>query len=213
MKISRIQIIAHLISALPGIVLIVLILTGSLSANPIQTATVITGRSAVILILASLFGTPLKNIFKMSVFLWLRKIFGLWGFYYSLAHFLIFAGVDYQFNWNWLQPELAGKPFLQIGLAALFLLLILAVTSINSIKTRMGTTWKKLHKLAYFIPVVIIIHMIIASKGDLFDSTIFSLVFAFAILLRLPPLRKLSVPNLPKWARVVNTFLIKNINA
>ena len=213
MKVSRIQILGHLISLVPGIVLIVLLISGTLSANPIQTATVVTGKTAVILILASLYGRPLQNISKMSVFLWLRKIFGLYGFYYSLAHFLIFAGVDYQFNWNWLWPELSGKPFLQIGLIALFLLLILALTSLNSLKTKLGSTWKKLHWLAYIIPAIIIAHIVIASKGDLFDPTIFFVVFAIAMILRLPLLKKVSIRNLPDWARKMNTFLIQKINA
>ena len=207
------QIIGHFFALLPGLILTILVLTDSLSANPIQTATSVTGKTAVSFILASLFCSPLKNFFKMSVFLWIRKIFGLHGFYYSFAHFILFVGVDYQFNSDWLIPELLGKPFLQIGIAALLFLFLLAVTSMERIKKALGSAWKKLHRLIYVITVIIIIHVTMASKGDLFDPLLFTAFFILAMALRLPILKKISIRKLPEWAQKPNTYLIQNIYA
>ena len=138
MKLTRIQIIVNLLSLLPAIITGFLLIQGSLSANPIQTVTVITGRTAIYLLIFSLFCTPLNNIFKMSVFIRIRKNVGLYAFYYSLVHFLIFSVIDYELNLSWILPELTQKPFLQIGLAALTLLLTLALSSLQTIKKLLG---------------------------------------------------------------------------
>jgi len=209
MKLTRIQIIVNLLSLLPAIFTGFLLIQGSLSANPIQTLTVITGRTAIYLLIFSLFCTPLKNIFKMSVFIRIRKTAGLYAFYYSLAHFLVFSVVDYELNLSWILPELTQKPFLQIGLAALTLLLPLALSSLQTIKKLLGVWWKRIHNFVYLITALIIVHIILASKGDIIDPVILGGLFLFALLLRINPLKKISINNLPQWARDLNTFLIQ----
>lgn len=209
MKLTRIQIIVNLLSLLPAIITGFLLIQGSLSANPIQTVTVITGRTAIYLLIFSLFCTPLNNIFKMSVFIRTRKIVGLYTFYYSLVHFLIFSVIDYELNLSWILPELTQKPFLQIGLAALTLLLPLALSSLQTIKKLLGVWWKRIHNLVYLITALIIIHMILASKGDTLNPVILGGLFLFALLWRINPLKNVSIKNTPQWAQNLNTFLIQ----
>jgi len=209
MKLTRIQIIVNLLSLLPAIFTGFLLIQGSLSANPIQTLTVITGRTAIYLLIFSLFCTPLNNIFKMGVFIRIRKTAGLYAFYYSLTHFLVFSVVDYELNLSWIFPELTQKPFLQIGLAALTLLLPLALSSLQIIKKLLGIWWKRIHNFVYLITALIIVHIILASKGDIIDPVILGGLFLFALLLRINPLKTLSIRNLPQWARDLNTFLIQ----
>ena len=209
MDLSRIQIIVNLLSLLPAIITGFLLIQGSLSANPIQTLTVITGRTAIYLLIFSLFCTPLKNLFKMSVFIRIRKTVGLYAFYYSLAHFLVFSAVDYELNLSWILPELTQKPFLQIGLAALTLLLPLALSSLKIIKKLLGIWWKRIHNFVYLITALIIVHIILASKGDIINPVILGGLFLFALLLRINPLKTISIRNLPQWARDLNTFLIQ----
>jgi sulfoxide reductase heme-binding subunit YedZ len=145
----------------------------------------------------------------MSVFIRIRKTFGLYAFYYSLAHFLIFSVIDYELNLSWILPELTQKPFLQIGLAALTLLLLLALTSLQTIKNTLGIWWKRIHSLVYIITALIIVHIILASKGDIIEAIILLGLFLFAMLWRISPLKKISIQNAPKWARDLNTFLIQ----
>lgn len=209
MKPSKIQIVANTIASLPGIALLIQDSLGILSANPIQTATVLTGRTAIYLLLASLFCSPINNILKMSMFLQVRKTFGLYTFYYALIHFLIFTVLDYQLNLEWIIPEIVQKPFLQIGITALILLLSLAVTSIQKIKESLGKRWKHIHYFVYGITALIIIHVLLASKGDLIGPIILSGVFLIAMLLRIPPFNTISIKSVPKWARDLNTFLIQ----
>ena len=209
MKFTRIQIIINLISLLPATIICFLLIQDTLSANPIQTVTVVTGRTAIYMLLFSLFCTPLNNIFKMSVFIRIRKTVGLYAFYYSLVHFLIFSVIDYELNLSWILPELTQKPFLQIGLAALTLLLLLALTSLQTIKNTLGIWWKRIHSLVYIITALIIVHIILASKGDTIEAIILMGLFLFAMLWRISPLKKISIQNTPKWARDLNTFLIQ----
>ena len=209
MKLTRIQIIVNLLSLLPAIITGFLLIQGSLSANPIQTATVITGRTAIYLLIFSLFCTPLNNIFKLSVFIRIRKNVGLYAFYYSLVHFLIFLVIDYELNLSWILPELTQKPFLQIGLAALTLLLTLALSSLQTIKKLLGVWWKRIHYLVYPITALIIVHIILASKGDILNPVILGGLFLFALLWRINPLKNVSIKNTPQWAQNLNSFLIQ----
>ena len=209
MKFTRIQIIINIISLLPATIICFLQIQDNLSANPIQTITGITGRTAIYLLLVSLFCTPLNNVFKMSVFIRIRKTVGLYAFYYSLVHFLVFSVIDYELNLSWILPEITQKPFLQIGLAALTLLLLLALTSLQTIKKTMGIWWKRIHNLVYIITALIIIHITLASKGDIIEPIILLGLFLFAMLWRISPLKKISIQNTPKWARDLNTFLIR----
>jgi len=209
MKISKIRVIGNLLAILPGAYLLYRIIASSLSANPIQTATIITGRSAAYLLLFSLFCSPLHRYLKISSFLRLRKIAGVYSFYYSLVHFLIFAAVDYQFNIKWLAPEVSQKPFLIIGIIALILLFLLAITSFQTIKRKMGIWWKRTHILVYGIAGLILIHVALASKGDIIDPIILIGIYLVALLLRLPYLRNKSIQKIPIWARKLNSFLIE----
>lgn len=207
MKISRIQVITNFIAALPAMILISRLVQGNLSANPIQAMTILTGRTAIYLLLISLYCSPLFNFLKMSMFLPIRKTTGLFAFYYSFAHFLIFSAIDYQFNFSWILPEFKQKPFLQFGLAALILLIPLAISSIHSVKKTLGLWWKRIHRLVYILTSLIMIHISMASKGDIIDPFILISVFLFAMVWRIPLLQKIHLQRQPKWACDLNTFL------
>ena len=209
MKFTRIQIIINFLSLLPATIIYFLLIQDTLSANPIQTVTGITGRTAIYLLLVSLFCTPLNNILKMSVFIQIRKTVGLFAFYYSLVHFLIFSVIDYELILSWILPELTQKPFLQIGIVALTLLVLLALTSLKTIKNTLGIWWKRIHRLVYIITALIIVHITLASKGDIIEPIILGSLFLFAMLWRISPLKKISIQNMPKWTRDLNTFLIQ----
>ena len=209
MKFTRIQIIINFLSLLPATIIFILLIQDTLSANPIQAVTGITGRTAIYLLLFSLFCTPMNNLLKMSVFIQIRKTVGLFAFYYSLVHFLIFSVIDYELNLSWIIPELTQKIFLQIGILALTLLVLLALTSLKTIKNALGIWWKRIHRLVYIITALIIVHIALASKGDIIEPIIFGSLFLFAMLWRISPLKKISIRNMPQWARDLNTFLIQ----
>ena len=209
MKITRGQILTAILCLAPLAFMLIAALTNSLSANPIQDLTQRTGRTAVILLVLSLACTPLKNLLGLSALIPMRKTLGIFAFAYAALHFLIFSGLDFEFNLDWILAEIQQKPFIRIGLVALGLLLPLAFTSFKRIQSSMGRWWQRLHRLVYPITMLAIWHYYLASKGDIQLSLIYTAIFTIFMLFRLPPLSKISISNKPHWLRGLNQFLLR----
>ncbi len=141
-----------------------------------------TGRTAITLLVLSLACTPIRNFFGLTSFLKIRKTLGLFAFLYAALHFTIFAVLDYQLNLAWIMDEIRIKPFIQIGLAALVLLIPLAITSINSFQKRLGKTWKALHRIVYLAVVLVVFHYLLAVKGDTIKPLIYMGITVFLLL-------------------------------
>lgn len=209
MRLTRGQWIIHLACWIQLILLTGGYFSGSLTANPIQALTLRSGQTAVILLMLSLACRPLADIFSLSALFPIRKTLGLYAFYFATLHFLVFAGLDFEFNTAWIWDELRFKPFIQIGLAALVFLLILAVTSINNIRKSLGKNWQPLHRLVYLAAILVLIHYLMAVKGDFLQPAIIGLAFSMLMLLRIPPLSKMRLMSKPRWISSVNNFLLK----
>ena len=208
MKPTRGQLIAAILCLMPLAFLLVEWRNGSLSANPIEALTQRTGRTAVILLLASLACTPLRKLLGLSALLPVRKTLGLAAFGYAALHFLVFAGLDFEFNLNWILPEIRQKFFIQIGLIALALLIPLAATSMRRLQRSLGRVWGQLHRLAYLIMALVLWHYYLASKGDILLPLIYLVIFAILMLFRIPPLSKISIGRKPRVLQRLNQFLL-----
>ncbi len=208
MKPTRGQIIALLACLVPLAVLLFEWRNGSLSANPIEALTQRTGRTAVILLLASLACTPLRKLLGLNALLPVRKTLGLAAFGYAALHFLVFAGLDFEFNLNWILPEIRQKFFIQIGLIALALLIPLAATSMRRLQRSLGRVWGQLHRLAYPIMALVLWHYYLASKGDILLPLIYLVIFTILMLFRIPPLSKISIGRKPRVLQRLNQFLL-----
>ncbi len=121
---------------------------------------------------------------------------------------MIFSILDYQLNISWILPELRQKPFLQIGLIALVLLIPLAITSINKIRRNMKGTWKTLHRIVYIIAALVLLHVALASKGDIINPAILSGFYLVAMILRIPFFKTIQISTPPEWMRKINAYLI-----
>lgn len=209
MKPTRGQIIAHFLCLLPFLVLLIAFYNDSLTANPIQALTLRSGRTAVNLLMFTMACRPLSNLLGLSAFFKIRVITGVYAFFYALLHFLVFAGLDFGFNLEWILEEIQQKPFIQIGLLALILLFPLAVTSINKVRKKMGGSWRVLHRIVYFISLLAIIHYLMASKGDILLPIIYGLILSILLLFRLPPLNRLKLFTDVIWLKNLNNYLLK----
>lgn len=152
---------------------------------------------------------PLSNLFGLTALLRIRVILGVYAFIYALFHFFVFAGLDFEFNPNWIWEEILFKPFIQVGLAALGLLIPLTITSISRIRKRMGKSWQILHRLAYAAAALVVIHYLMASKRDYVVPAIYGLALLLLMLLRLPPLNKFKLQSQVQWLVNFNQFLLK----
>ncbi len=171
--------------------------TGNLTVNPIQAATQRAGKDALILLALSLACTPLNTLFGLRQALTARRALGVYAFLFALAHFLIFIGLDYGFNWGYVYQDLADKRYIFVGLAALVILTLLAATSFQWWMKKLGKRWKKLHRLVYLAAPLVILHYAWARKGDLFrlqgdviQPLLFGLAVALFLIVRIPAVRQ-----------------------
>lgn len=191
------MLITHSGALLPFWLLIWDFTKNKLSINPIQEITLRTGKTALILLVLTLAVTPLHIVFGFRQVIRLRKWLGLYAFFYALAHFLIFIGLDYGFKWTYIREGLFEKRFALVGLAAFLLMLPLAITSTKGWQKRLGKRWKSLHRLIYLAGILVITHYVWLVKSDYRQPLLFGVVMAVLLLVRLPAVRnKLRSVNL-----------------
>jgi methionine sulfoxide reductase heme-binding subunit len=189
--------IVHVISWLPLLWLLFDYFSGNLTVNPIQAATIRTGKYALIWLVLSLVCTPLNSLFGWRRALQLRRPLGLYTFLYAAVHVFIFVAIDYAFAWSLLLSEVAVKPYIIVGLSAFTILFLLALTSFRWWMRRLGKNWKRLHRLVYLAAVLAIVHYAWAAKGDVLQLSgdtvqpfAFGLAVALLLLVRLPIVRQ-----------------------
>lgn len=197
---SRLQIVVHIASWLPAIWLLWGYFTSNLSIDPTQYIERFSGQVAMILLICSLACTPLNTIFQFRQAVKLRRPLGLYAFFYSAIHFLVYSGLDYLFDFDLLQMETLTKAYLLVGLIALIALLPLAATSFKSSMKKLGKNWKRLHFIVYPVVLLVILHYSLAKKGSLFSLSgeqlepfLFGLLVVFLLTLRIPFVLKLII--------------------
>jgi sulfoxide reductase heme-binding subunit YedZ len=210
MKISRGQIFAAIFCLIPFGLIAFNYARNELTANPIQAATLRTGHTAINLLVLSLACTPIRNLFGLTSFLKIRKTLGLFSFFYATLHFLVFIILDFELNLPWILEEILGKPFIQIGLAALILLIPLTLTSIPKIQRKMGKSWETLHKLVYLAALLVILHYLLATKGVISRPIIYAGITLFLLLLRIFPFNKIKVAQNSPVLTSINTYLLRH---
>jgi methionine sulfoxide reductase heme-binding subunit len=201
-RLARYQIFVHLAALIPLAWLIYDALAGNLSVNPIQDVEQRTGRYALMLLTASLSCTPLQILTGWPPLLRWRRPLGLYAFGYALLHFLTFIGLDYGFSFEAIWADVAGKRYIFVGAAALVILLLLAGTSTDGWKRRLGKAWKRLHRWAYAAGALVIVHYIWAAKTDQ-QAIAWGVVIGLGFVLRLPPVRRAVVRARSQRARPV----------
>jgi sulfoxide reductase heme-binding subunit YedZ len=198
LKFSPLQYVVHLTALLLFIWLLVSFLLDELSINPFQTLEQRTGKVALILLTLSLTCTPINLVFKWRQVLKVRRALGLYAFSFALGHLLILAGLDYQFNFRFLNQDLATKYYIWVGAGAFIILFFLAITSFKWWMKRMGKNWKRLHRLVYLAGPLVILHYTWAKKGSLanFGGEIAQpVVFGIVVLILLV----MRVPGVNRW--------------
>lgn len=138
---------------------------GQLSAEPVSEILNQFGLLALVFLVAALVCTPLKLAFGWTWPLRVRKMLGLFGFFYALLHFLTYAAVDQGFNFSAILSDILKRKFIFVGFAAFVLLIPLALTSTQSAIRRMGAKkWQRLHMLAYLATALGVIHFFMRVK-------------------------------------------------
>ncbi len=175
---SRLQLAAHAIAVLPAAWLAWDFWTDNLSANPIQDITARTGKTALVLLVATLAVTPLNTALGWRRLIPLRRPLGLYAFLHALLHFLTFVWLDYGLDPVLLQEAIFEKKYALVGFSAFLILLPLAVTSTAGWQRRLGQRWKRLHALVYVAAVLVIVHFVWLVKADVREPLAYGAVVA-----------------------------------
>jgi methionine sulfoxide reductase heme-binding subunit len=158
----------------------------TLGANPIEFIIRSLGRWALKFLLITLTITPLRKLTGWGWLMRLRRMLGLFAFFYALVHFNVYLGFDQSYDWIAIAKDIIKRPFITVGMFTFALLLPLAITSNNAMMRRMGfATWQKLHRMIYVIGVCAVLHFWWLVKLDITWPFIYSAILTALLGARL----------------------------
>ena len=139
------------------------------------------GKEALNWLLLTLMISPIREISGQWQWLSIRRMVGLWAFFYALLHFLVYAILELELDLSDLAQEIARRPFILVGLASLLTLIPLAATSTDRMMRRLKRRWQRLHYLIYPATALAIWHYYWQVKADVLQPLVY--LAAFVLLL------------------------------
>ena len=176
-----------LLALLPFLRLLVSAFTDQLGANPVEFITRNTGDWTLYFLCITLAVTPLRRLTHWAWLVKLRRMQGLYVFFYAALHFTTFLWFDHAFDLSEMWKDVLKRPFITVGFIAFVLLIPLAATSTNAIIRKLGgKNWQMLHRLVYLISSLGILHFwwMKAGKHDFEQPLIFGVIVATMLLMR-----------------------------
>lgn len=156
-----------------------------LGANPIEFITRSLGTWTLVFLLLTLCVTPLRHLSGWAWLIKLRRMVGLFAFFYASLHFITYIWLDQFFDLNAMVKDVIKRPFITIGFAAFILLLPLAITSSNAmIKKLGGKSWQRLHRLIYIIAVLAVLHYWWLVKKDVSQPLVYAVLLGVLLAYR-----------------------------
>jgi methionine sulfoxide reductase heme-binding subunit len=169
----------------------------ALGANPIEVVTRSTGTWTLVFLLVSLSVTPLRRLPKLHWLIRVRRMLGLYAFFYGCLHLTTYLWLDRYFEWeivsleaprsfvSLIAADIAERPFITVGFASFALLVPLALTSFKAaIRLLTGKWWQRLHRLVYVSAACGVVHYLWLVKADLTEPLIYAGVLAFLLAVR-----------------------------
>jgi len=152
-----------------------------LGANPFEVLTRESGKWTLRFLLLTLLMTPLRGMLHRPWPLQLRRMLGLYSFFYACLHLLTYLWFDQFFDWQEIANDILKRPFITAGITAWLLLLPLALTSTNGMMRRLGRRWKRLHRSIYLIAILGVLHFIWQVQADLREPLIYAGLLAILL--------------------------------
>jgi sulfoxide reductase heme-binding subunit YedZ len=172
-----IKISVFLACLLPLARLVWLGVNDGLGANPIEFITRSLGTWTLTFLLITLTATPLRKLTGWQWPLRLRRMFGLFVFFYVCLHFTTYIWLDQFFDLHAIYKDVLKRPFITVGFANFLLLIPLAITSTNKMVKRLGgRNWLRLHRLIYLIAIGGVVHYWWLVKKDTTQPAIYAAV-------------------------------------
>jgi methionine sulfoxide reductase heme-binding subunit len=162
-------------------------------ADPVKTIQVTTGLATLVLLLATLAITPLRKYAHWSELIRLRRMLGLFAFFYVLLHAVTYFVFDQSLDPGLIWTDTVEHPRIAVGFLAFVLLIPLAATSTDRMVRRLGKRWARLHRLIYVASALGILHYLMVQKLDLRKGMVYGVVFGVLMLIRVPGLVQRAV--------------------
>ncbi len=170
----------------------------NLGANPLEFVTHTTGTLTLVYLLISLLVTPARKIIAQPWLIKLRRMCGLFAFFYGALHLMTYVWFDRFFDFGGAVQDVAKRPFIAVGIASFLLMAPLAATSTNKMVKRLGgKRWKRLHQAVYLAAIGGVTHYWLLVKADTRLPIAFGVALALLLGYRLASalLDRLSRPE------------------
>ena len=169
--------------------------TGNLGVNPIEKLMDELGLMALRLIIITLMITTLSNIKNLKSIVVLRRMIGLFAFYYVSLHFSTYIVLDHFLDIQFIIQDIIKRPFITFGFISFLFLIPLASTSTNNMIKRLGfKLWKKIHYLIYPVAILASMHFYVLVRADKTEPVIYMGIIILLLLHRI--FKRLTRPQL-----------------
>ncbi len=144
-----------------------------LGVDPLKTLLHDSGENALGMLFAALSVTPIRRVFKVNGIQKVRRMLGVWAFFYALAHVCIYLGLDqlcYSFEtceFRAIVNDVLKRKFIFMGMIAFSIMTLLAITSTSGWVRRLKKRWQTLHRLVYVAAISAVIHFVWIQKSDI----------------------------------------------
>lgn len=199
-QILTVKAFVWLLALLPFVRLVYLGFNDNLGANPVEFVEHSTGTWALVALLVTLAMTPIRLITGQVWQIQLRRMLGLFMFFYACLHIITYVWLDFAFIWQDLTKDVVKHPRILAGFAAFILTIPLAVTSNSYMIKRLKTNWKKLHQSVYLIAILVVLHYLLLVKKDLTEPIYYAAVLIILLGIRVyykykPKAAKVAIKN------------------
>lgn len=150
----------------------------SLGADPVKKVEHFFGKTALNLLMLTLTVTPVARLTGWRQAIRLRRMLGLFTFFYAFLHVAAYVSLDLEFDFRTVAADIAKRPYITIGFIALMLMLPLAATSTDAMMRRLGRAWARLHRLIYLIATLAVWHYFWQVKRDVREPLIYAGILA-----------------------------------
>ena len=179
---SHLKATLFLLSLIPLLRLVWYGYSSQLGANPIEFITRSLGTWTLVFLLITLSITPLRKLSGWSWLIKLRRMAGLFAFFYALLHFITYIWLDQFFDLNDIYKDVIKRPFITIGFAAFIMLIPLALTSTNAMMKKLGgKRWQMLHRLIYLVAIFAVLHYWWLVKKDITQPLIYAVLLTILL--------------------------------
>ncbi|MBS37131.1 MAG: sulfoxide reductase heme-binding subunit YedZ [Thiotrichales bacterium] len=177
--------LVFILALVPAGSLVYGLVVDQLGANPVETITHETGEWGLRFLLLTLAITPIQRLAPWSTAIRLRRMLGLFAFFYVLLHFTTYLWLDHFFELEAIIEDISERPYITAGVTALVAMIPLALTSTNGMLKRLGAKrWQALHRLVYVACAAALLHFIWLVKADLRGPLIYTAIGIALMALR-----------------------------